>query len=542
MEIKKNSITKTISIALIMVLPAIILIYHLHRTNNEDNLKITLLLVILPLLYLLLSSLVAKAQNVKLWISELSKRPKTTLLTALVITSALLTSLLYFTIIELIVTNTPELETPKPIIFSTSSIIFFVLIALIVAIRVLFAHLLLIVIPHKSYLKCALWGYMLVCTILFIFDPLFLETGIASLLCFAALTIFFIYTKQSGLLKLYLSKLIIITLNITLIAIVCSTPKLALSEAIIFFCYAILVTSIISILIVQGCGINILSKIYNRKSTKNQMLNNSEFSKINLKESLKLNRKLGGIVVKYNQLVDYYENNCQDITKYERDATWREIAKQVAHEIRNPLTPMRLKIEMLQHYKGDNTEQYLKRVDSTLEILLEQITLLSNIADDFSDMSKIPSSSLQQINLDSLLSSVTELYREKSGMQVTLISDPSEKHLSNINYDAMLRVMINLLKNSYEATTQGECTVKIKIKNSEKEIIITLENNSPNIENEVLDRIFELNFTTKKGGSGVGLAICRGIIESFGGSISVQNLTPTGVAFTIKLPRIMPKN
>lgn len=633
----KTKTTKILPIVLIMVLPAILLIYYLYQPNETANLKTTALLIILPLLYLLVWHLITKASRVKLWINSLNSLARTTLLVSMVITSALVTSLVYFTLIELIAENITQIKIYSPTPWNIPTLIFFVLSALIIAFRVLLAHLLLLIIPHKAYLRCALWGFILVALLIVILDPMLLETGIASLLCFAAITIIFIHTKRSGLRKLYLSKLIIITLNITLIVVVCyraaqfkelenctksfkthctqttntppqfitcaivqgdsiemvnaqiidsaellklaqkhrkelqklphnqifilnqnsllhclalrefdqatiisSTKKLTLVEIILFWGYAIMIISLISLLILQGCSVDIINALTKRARAETPMLSEKEFSKISLKESLKLNRRLGGIVVKYNKLVDYYENNCQDIAKYERDATWREMAKQVAHEIRNPLTPMRLKIEMLQHYKGGDTQQYLRRVESTLEVLLEQIDLLSNIADGFTDMSRIPDSKLQRFNLASLLTSVVELYRDRPAMVIELNIEQKNSCYALINHDAMLRVMINLLKNSYEAineTENKECRVEINLYSEHQEVVIELQNNSPNIENEVLDKIFELNFSTKKRGSGVGLAICRGVIESFDGTITAQNIEPTGVAFIIKIPQ-----
>lgn len=248
------------------------------------------------------------------------------------------------------------------------------------------------------------------------------------------------------------------------------------------------------------------------------------------------NDEIGALVTEYNRMIVKLEHSAKLLARSEREGAWREMAKQVAHEIKNPLTPMKLSIQYLQHaYRSnpDNIESLLKRVSITL---IEQIDSLAQIADEFSNFAKMPRANNQQIKLNDLVESVHDLFKESKNTQINL-SLPQQSFYVFADKNHLVRVLNNMIKNAVEAipdSRQGKIDVTLsKVDNM---AVIKVIDNGVGIPDEMKERVFVPNFTTKNSGTGLGLAISKNIIESVSGKIYFETEKDVGTTFFVELP------
>ncbi len=247
------------------------------------------------------------------------------------------------------------------------------------------------------------------------------------------------------------------------------------------------------------------------------------------------NDEIGELVQEYNKMVKQLEESASLLARSEREGAWREMARQVAHEIKNPLTPMKLSIQYLQKAVDSNspdTKDISQRVAKTL---VEQIDYLSNIASDFSSFANIGNPRLEKVNLAEALYSVVALFSmyeegsieyEKAG-NVFLMADKTQLN----------RLFTNLLRNALESGSgekQSEVKIDYKIKGAT--VLIRVQDNGDGIKPELQEKIFYPNFTTKTSGTGLGLAMCKSIVEQMKGDIWFTTEQGTGSAFFIELP------
>lgn len=262
-----------------------------------------------------------------------------------------------------------------------------------------------------------------------------------------------------------------------------------------------------------------------------------QMRKIPFRENVKLNDEVGALIVQYNRMIDYLHESYAALARSEREGAWREMARQVAHEIKNPLTPMRLKIQMLQRARADGNENVYHQLDSTLTVLLEQIDILTKIATEFSNLARMPQGASVRLELSGLLRNTVGLYANNSNGVEVIYEPPSHGGVFvNVEYAGFTQVMVNLLQNATQALACYGAIV-VRLSSDGNSAIIEVQDDGCGIPEELVDRIFEPNFTTKSSGSGLGLAIARQIIENSGGTISAKNREDsTGAIFTITLP------
>ena len=249
--------------------------------------------------------------------------------------------------------------------------------------------------------------------------------------------------------------------------------------------------------------------------------------------------EIGQLIAQYNQMIEELDTSAEKLADNERESAWREMAKQVAHEIKNPLTPMKLNIQLLQRMAQDNPEMVKERIAKVGDMLIEQIDNLSSIASEFSDFAKMPIAKLEIIALNQILTSTYDLYRSRSGVQITL-DMPAEdiKVMGDRNH--LLRVMSNLVKNAYQAmdeTRNGEVSLTLSVE-SDKIAMIKVADNGVGIADEMKENIFRPNFTTKNSGTGIGLSISKKIIEQLDGKIYFDSKINEGTTFVIELPMV----
>ena len=245
--------------------------------------------------------------------------------------------------------------------------------------------------------------------------------------------------------------------------------------------------------------------------------------------------EIGRLVEEYNSLIDELAFSADQLAKSERESAWREMARQVAHEIKNPLTPMKLSVQHLRKTWDDKSDDFNIRLQHFTRIMTEQIDSLAAIATEFSDFAKMPLPISEELDLIEILNSVMSMYNGLENIQISL--ETNEKSAFIIGDRKQLaRVFTNLLNNAIQAisaTEKGRIRIGIQLKKNQ--YIIEIEDNGNGIPDELFDRIFQPNFTTKSGGAGLGLAIVRGIIRNMEGDVnfvSAKNKT----VFTVIIP------
>ena len=245
--------------------------------------------------------------------------------------------------------------------------------------------------------------------------------------------------------------------------------------------------------------------------------------------------EMGSLINNYNKMVKQLENSVELLAKTERDNAWREMAKQVAHEIKNPLTPMRMYIQHLEKAVKQQPERAVeisKKISSTL---LEQVENLTQIADSFSNFAELPQSSNEKIELNKVVELVHNLFRKRDDMEV-LMTEPIDPVIVYADKNQVIRILNNLVKNAIEsipADRKGRIDIDLYIK--EEKAIVRVSDNGIGIDEEMKDKIFQPKFTTKDSGSGLGLAIALNMIESMNGRLYFKSKNNEGTSFYIEL-------
>lgn len=280
---------------------------------------------------------------------------------------------------------------------------------------------------------------------------------------------------------------------------------------------------------------NSLSRPLNEISKKMQLLNVSRQA-----EHIDYNNKdeLGILVSAYNKMVDDLEESTKQLAQSEREQAWREMARQIAHEIKNPLTPMRLSIQHLIRLKQQNVPEWQKKFDDIAISLIEQIDILSEAASEFSSFSRFYSEELTKVDLKALVKEQISLFNTRDNVEIVLQSK-TEDSIVIARKGQIVRVLVNLISNAVQAVeTLKEGKIEVSILDECENVRLKVEDNGAGVPDELTGKLFKPNFTTKSGGTGLGLYICRSIIEQSQGSISYNRSAALGGAcFTFALKR-----
>ncbi len=268
-----------------------------------------------------------------------------------------------------------------------------------------------------------------------------------------------------------------------------------------------------------------------------QQISNIQFGKFNEALQWKSNDEIGNLVAEYNNMLVKLEKSSELLAQSERESAWREMAKQVAHEIKNPLTPMKLNIQHLQRVVETHPEDINERVKKVSQILIEQIDTLSHIATEFSNFAKLPNANLEEVNLHDVLQNVTHLFHQNTECEITL--NASQSLFVMADKEQCLRIFTNLLKNAEQSIPEdrkGKITIDAYLEGDV--VIIKVKDNGSGIADEVKPKLFTPNFTTKTTGTGLGLAMVKNSVVSFNGTISFETKINEGTTFTINFPVI----
>ncbi len=260
---------------------------------------------------------------------------------------------------------------------------------------------------------------------------------------------------------------------------------------------------------------------------------NQKNEKIVLEASSK---EINLLIKAYNAMVDELEESALKLAQSEREEAWREMAKQVAHEIKNPLTPMRLTVQSFQRKFDPNDPNLKQKINDYSETLIQQIDTMSSVASAFSNFASMPAQQNETLNVVDVVELTLDIFNED---YVHFKAEEGEI-ISKIDRTQLIRVITNLVKNAIQAIPeqQENKAVTVTIKKGSNNVIITVADNGVGIATEDFNRIFEPKFTTKSSGMGLGLSIIKNIIENYNGTITFESRKRKGTTFTVSLPII----
>lgn len=240
------------------------------------------------------------------------------------------------------------------------------------------------------------------------------------------------------------------------------------------------------------------------------------------------------LVEAYNNMIDELEESAVKLAQSEREQAWREMAKQVAHEIKNPLTPMRLSVQSFERRFDANDPNIKEKMREFSETLIQQIDVMSSIATAFSDFAKMPKQKKETIEVISVVKHALDIFNEN----YISYNPKIDEVYGHLDKTQLIRIITNLVTNAIQAVEDKE-TPKIVVEVTDKNnnIVISVTDNGKGIKEEVEELIFEPKFTTKSSGMGLGLPMIKNIIEAYQGSINFTSEEGVGTTFTVTLPK-----
>ena len=260
----------------------------------------------------------------------------------------------------------------------------------------------------------------------------------------------------------------------------------------------------------------------------------TRLDKTNTKIQIKARSKEVNILVEsYNKMVEMLNDSVKKLSKSNKEQAWREMAKQVAHEIKNPLTPMRLSIQSFQRNFDKNDSKFKSRLDEFSKTLIQQIDTMSTIASAFSNFAEMPAQQGEKINIIETTKLALKIFKEN----YIVFSSEFKDLQVRIDRTQMVRIITNLIKNALEACELiKEPKVQVIIEKKKKEVLISVIDTGEGISKELKNKIFEPKFTTKTSGMGLGLGMVKNLVDSYDGRISVRSKIDTGTTFSIAFP------
>lgn len=246
--------------------------------------------------------------------------------------------------------------------------------------------------------------------------------------------------------------------------------------------------------------------------------------------------EIGQLVDEYNRMLKELSDSADRLAQGEREGAWREMARQVAHEIKNPLTPMKLSVQHLQRAWKEHRDDREAMTEKMAQTLIQQIDTLSAIATEFSNFAQMPKAEPVIVDIQQILDQSIDLFRKSSEHEfrydgtegaVFVKADPAQLN----------RVFSNLLKNAVQAIPpERQGHIEVGLKSLDGYAVVTVQDDGIGITEEQRSSIFVPNFTTKSGGTGLGLAMVKNIVEQAGGNVGFESTPGAGTLFTIRFP------
>jgi two-component system nitrogen regulation sensor histidine kinase NtrY len=246
--------------------------------------------------------------------------------------------------------------------------------------------------------------------------------------------------------------------------------------------------------------------------------------------------EIGALVKEYNNMIAALEKSAQKLAQSEREHAWREMAKQVAHEIKNPLTPLKLGLQLLDKSWRDKDPKFDQKFERFSKSFVEQIESLASIASEFSAFAKMPDTRIERMDIFGMLTQAVTIFKQMDNVSIVYMP-PATPFYVNADRDQLLRCFNNLLKNAIEAAPpDNKCVITIDYLITTKNILLTIKDNGNGIPEAMREKIFEPNFTTKSSGTGLGLAFVKNSIENANGKVWFETAINVGTTFYLSFP------
>ncbi|SDM13814.1 His Kinase A (phospho-acceptor) domain-containing protein [Kriegella aquimaris] len=282
-----------------------------------------------------------------------------------------------------------------------------------------------------------------------------------------------------------------------------------------------------------------ISKYITRSlETVSDMLEKTNLTKQNQKIFIEEpSEEIEKLVTSYNAMIDELEQSAVKLARSEREQAWREMAKQVAHEIKNPLTPMRLSVQSFERKFDPKDPDIEKKVGEYSKTLIQQIDTMSSIASAFSNFAQMPAQQNETLNVVEIVKLALDIFNEN---YIHFIADEDEI-VAKMDRTQLIRVVTNLVKNAIQAVPEVEApSILVSVTSEENYLKLCVADNGVGIADDFSGKIFEPKFTTKSSGMGLGLGMVKNIVETYKGSIEFTSKPGKGTVFTVKLPKAKP--
>lgn len=244
--------------------------------------------------------------------------------------------------------------------------------------------------------------------------------------------------------------------------------------------------------------------------------------------------ELRPIIESYNNAIKELAESTKKLAQTEREEAWRQMARQVAHEIKNPLTPMRLTVQSFERNIMLKDQLDDKEIKDFSQTLIQQIDILSSIAEAFSNFAKMPSQKSEHLNITKTIQLACDIFK---GSNFHVYTDKEDIY-AKFDRAQLIRVITNLVKNAQQATVNNENPfIIVEVRATKNHVKISVSDNGVGIDEETQKHIFEPRFTTKTGGMGLGLGMVKNIVENFKGNIKLKSKVNKGTTFVIEIPK-----
>jgi two-component system nitrogen regulation sensor histidine kinase NtrY len=249
-------------------------------------------------------------------------------------------------------------------------------------------------------------------------------------------------------------------------------------------------------------------------------------------------REINSLIKAYNAMVDKLEESASMLAQSEREQAWREMAKQVAHEIKNPLTPMRLTVQSFQRKFDENDPNLRQKLNDYTKTLIQQIDTMTAVASAFSNFASMPAQQNETLNVVEVVEFSLDIFNE----DFIEFQSAEPEIITVMDRTQLIRIITNLVKNAIQAIPemQEEKRIQVSVYQNWEGVVILVKDNGVGIDPDYQERIFEPKFTTKTSGMGLGLGIIKNIIENYKGTITFESESYKGTTFKVTLPRINP--
>jgi len=286
----------------------------------------------------------------------------------------------------------------------------------------------------------------------------------------------------------------------------------------------------------------IASRITNPLTLIQKLLRNTKIGERNEHINWRRNDEIGNLISEYNTMISSLEQSAEKLVRSERESAWREMAKQVAHEIKNSLTPLKMGVQLLEKSWKEKDPKFDVKFERFTKSFVEQIESLSHIASEFSNFAKIPETKMEQVNLNEIMKQSIILFKQSENTTINFKNTTGSDIVVYADKDQILRCFNNLIKNAIEArSVERHCIVEILLYQKHDSIGIEIKDNGTGMHTELERKIFTPNFTTKSSGTGLGLAFVKQAVENIDGNITFETIPGIGTTFFIKIPLVQTK-